>query len=96
MKEKFGPCIEKHCSWCCDPVKVPKDFPNDKIPANEKGEKIWIDRNEIIAPEETWEKEKIKTFDCINYNKETGLCDNYEKRPDICRATSCIDESSKE
>lgn len=42
MSEKFGPCLDKKCSWCCDPVKVPKSFPDERIPVNGDGEKIWI------------------------------------------------------
>ena len=46
MAEKYSPCLEKNCSWCCDPVKVASDFPEEKIPHNQKGEKIgkkWVE-----------------------------------------------------
>lgn len=62
----------------------------------EMEKKFGLHRKEIIAPEESWEVDKLKTFNCIEHDKETGLCKNYDNRPDICRATSCINEDSQE
>lgn len=94
MSEKFGPCLDKKCSWCCDPVKVSSRFPEEEIPKDKDGNLIWKKRDEIIAPEETWEVQKLKTFDCVKYNKNSGLCEDYDNRPEICKETSCIDENS--
>jgi hypothetical protein len=22
MENKYGPCLEKNCAWCCNPVKL--------------------------------------------------------------------------
>jgi Fe-S-cluster containining protein len=96
MKEKSGPCIEKKCSDCCDPVKVHQTFPDAKIPVDEKGEKIWKGRDEVVIPESGIDHVKLKTFDCEKLDKETGLCKDYENRPDICRNSSCISPESSE
>lgn len=95
MSEKFSPCLEKDCSFCCNPVKVKSGFPEDKIPIDENGEKIWNRRDEIYVPETETEKIRLETFDCVKYDKETGKCMVYEKRPDICRQTSCVQEDSE-
>jgi Fe-S-cluster containining protein len=92
MKEKFGPCLEKKCSWCCNPVKVDRLFSENKIPANKEGKLLWKSRYEILAPRDEIEIKKLKTYDCINYNKIDGRCKDYKNRPDICKNTSCIDE----
>jgi len=94
MKEKYGPCFEKKCSWCCNPVKVHRFFPESKIPTNKKGEKIW-EPDGLLATE-CVDGEKLEAYKCKNYNKKTGLCKEYEDRPDICRNTSCVDEKSDE
>lgn len=39
--------------------------------------------------------QRIQTFDCINFDKDTGLCKDYKNRPNICRNTSCIKNSSE-
>ena len=91
VESKFGPCIEKKCSYCCDPVKVFRFFPDDKIPTNERGEKIWKEREEIFVPKRYIDKVKLRTYDCIYFDKSTGKCILYEKRPAICRKASCID-----
>ncbi|TSC91066.1 MAG: hypothetical protein CEN90_614 [Parcubacteria group bacterium Licking1014_17] len=97
VKNHPGPCLGKNCSWCCNPVKVHENFPDDMVPTNEKGEKIWRDKKETIIPESSIERGRpirIKTFECANLDKKTGKCKDYENRPDICRKTSCIDENS--
>lgn len=91
-----GPCIKKECSFCCDPVKVGRFFPEDKIPANEQGEKIWKERTELLIPEDEIDETRLKSYDCINLDKLTGKCKEYKKRPPICRRASCIRRNSKE
>lgn len=95
MANKTGPCLEKECSWCCDPVKVPALFPDDKIPADKDGIKIWHERDEMLAPKDDFENTKLKTYQCDNLDKVTGKCKDYENRPEICRETSCIKDKSK-
>ncbi len=96
MNNKFGPCLEKNCSWCCNPVKVARFFPEDKIPTDKNGEKIWQKRKELLIPEDQIDTARLETYDCVNFNKETGRCRDYENRPEICKNTSCIDEKSNE
>ena len=91
-----GPCLEKNCSYCCDPVKVDRFFPEEKIPTNEKGEKIWKERTELLTPESQIDRVRLKSYDCTNFDHSTGKCTNYENRPNICKHTSCIDKNSKE
>lgn len=93
---KFGPCIDKNCSFCCDPVKIFRFFPDDKIPTDKNGDKIWKERDEIYIPKDFIDKVKLKTYDCIYFDKINKKCLQYEKRPLICRKVSCIDENSSE
>lgn len=93
MKEKFGPCLDKNCSYCCDPIKVNATFPIDKIPKDRSGKPLWEEEN-LLTSKECPDGTKIKTFRCKNFNKDTGLCNDYEDRPDICKNTSCIKEES--
>ena len=90
-----GPCIEKKCSYCCNPVKVDRFFPEEKIPTNEKGEKIWKQRKGLLAPESQIDRVRLKSYDCTNFDSLTGKCYDYENRPDICKHTSCIDKKSE-
>lgn len=94
--DKPGPCLDKKCSWCCDPIKVHRFFPDENIPTNKKGEKIWKERPGLLIPEEHIDTVRLKTFDCVNLDKGTGICKDYEGRPDICKNTSCVDPDSKE
>jgi len=93
--EKFGPCDEKNCSRCCNPVKVPTSFPDEKIPVDNKGEKIWENTGKILIPKKHTDTTRLNTYECKNYDKKTGKCLDYENRPDICRNTSCVDEHSE-
>ncbi len=96
IKHKEGPCLDKKCSWCCDPIRVKRSFPNDKIPRDKDGKKIWIDREEIQIPESHPDTVKLKTFDCVNLDNETGECKDYQHRPEICKNSGCINEASSE
>lgn len=96
FKNNPGPCLEKECSFCCNPVKVGRFFPEDKIPVNEQGEKIWKEREELLASEDEIDITRLKSYDCINLDKVTGQCRDYEKRPSICKKASCIKPDSEE
>lgn len=95
---KIGPCLEKNCSWCCDPVRIGRSkregFADFKEPTDKNGDDIWKETGEFLIPESHPETTLIKTFDCINHDKENNRCKDYENRPDICRSTSCINENS--
>ncbi len=91
-----APCTDKNCSFCCNPVKINKKAIVNglELPKGEDGNSLWKERGEIIAPEEAIEKVKIVTFDCVNYDKDTGKCLDYENRPEICRNTTCIKDQT--
>ena len=97
---KHAPCIDKsidkNCSFCCNPVKIDKRIIVNglRLPKDKNGKSLWKERDEILAPEDTMEKVKIATFDCINYDENTGKCLDYENRPEICRNTTCITDQS--
>lgn len=89
---KHAPCTDKNCSFCCNPVKINKRaiINGLELPKDKNGNDIWKEREEILVPEDMIEKVKIVTFDCLNYDKDTGKCLDYENRPDLCRGTTCI------
>lgn len=87
--EKHGPCVEKKCGFCCDPVRV--DIKNKgEPPRDKKGNEIFISRNEILVPYSRPDTDKVKTFDCKNFDPITKKCLDYENRPDMCRTATCI------
>jgi len=95
MSEK-SPCLEKNCSWCCNPVKIGrrKGMANElKIPKDSEGNDIWVKTGEEWAPENNVDTDRVDIYECKNFNKETGLCEDYENRPNICRNTSCVKEN---
>jgi Fe-S-cluster containining protein len=96
MIKKSEPCLEKNCSWCCNPVKIVKFFPESKIPINKKGEKIWKKRNEILIPENEIDTVRLEAYDCDNFDNEIGKCKDYENRPEVCKNTSCIKDELEE
>ena len=89
---KHAPCLEKNCSFCCDPVKINQRViqAGFKSPVDKDGIPIWKETGEILAPEEKIDTDRIATFTCINYDKKMGTCLDYENRPQICRNTSCV------
>jgi len=95
MPEKFGPCIEKGCCWCCQPVKVDKILAESELPKVKEGKVIWKKRDEVLIPENDIEHGRVKTYDCKHFDETTGKCKIYEDRPDICKNTTCIDEKSE-
>ncbi len=72
------------------------DFPESEIPINKSGGKIWRERGEILVPESHPDTVRLKTFDCLNFDRATGMCHDYENRPEICRNTSCLKDDSTE
>lgn len=81
------PCIKHNCSICCHPVKFRYGFKQNK--KDELNSLPFRDRDEIVAPESSIEKTRLETYDCENYDEATGLCKDYENRPQICRDTKC-------
>lgn len=95
MPERTGPCREKNCSDCCDPVKVSRFFPADKIPKDAEGRPLWEKREETLVPEHD-QGTKLEAYDCRNLNSETGECIDYANRPEICKKSGCVDPESGE
>ena len=91
-----GPCINKSCSWCCDPVKVDarKVFNGMDLPKDKEGKDLWKRRAEIFISEKSPDTSKVLTYDCKNLDYKSGECLDYDNRPNICRNSSCIDTGS--
>lgn len=100
IENNYWPCKEKGCSWCCDPIKIPfkkwYNIANFPIPEDENKNPLWIALPEIWIPEKHIDSIRIQIYECLFYDKTNWICKNYEKRPDICRKTSCINEFSLE
>lgn len=97
-KNNIGPCTEKQCGWCCDPVRVNLKYTNieeveKKIATN--GKKLWEKREEMLIPEVHPDTVRLSTYDCNNFDKESKQCLDYENRPKICKNTSCINSTEK-
>lgn len=93
---KHAPCIDKDCSFCCDPVKINQRaiISGFESPKDKNGNKIWKETGELFAPENRIDTDRVATFDCVNYDKINGRCLDYENRPTICRNTTCISDDS--
>ena len=91
MENIHGPCIEKDCSSCCNPVKISsRDILNGRILSKKSdGTGLWIKRNEVLVTESRPES-KINTFDCVNFDKISGRCLDYDNRPNKCKSSSCL------
>lgn len=89
-------CLDFKCSSCCDPVKM--KYPPGRrdewlswfsVPQNNAGEKIWIPLEGNRAPKWVSRNIRLQLYTCINFDKENGLCKDYDNRPDQCRNTNC-------
>jgi len=40
--------------------------------------------------------QKIETYDCKNFDPETGKCKDHEGRPGICKRSGCVNPESSE
>lgn len=91
-----APCLDKECSWCCNPVKIDsKKILNGMVlPKDINGDDLFQKRGEVLLPEEKIETSKVFAYDCKNFDKDSGLCNDYENRPEICRNATCIDVKS--
>ena len=91
---RHAPCEDKNCSFCCNPVKIHQRriINGLELPKDKEGKELWIKRDEIFVPEDShdYKHDRYLTFDCINFDKETGKCLDYGNRPDVCKNTTCI------
>lgn len=76
-------CLFHKCNSCCNPVKIDARRPNST------NGYLFIDLKEMLVPVEHPDTVKLKTYQCVNFNSKTGLCNDYENRPDICKNTTC-------
>lgn len=95
IKEKHGPCLDKNCSQCCNPVKMKRFMPPELVPKDKDGNDLWKKKEELLVPTDNPE-DKLETYDCKNFDSETGKCLDYENRPDICKRSGCVDPDSTE
>lgn len=93
---KHGPCIDKNCSWCCSPVKIDARSVTRGLilPKDPKGNDLWIKRDQLLASKNASDTSRINTYDCVNFDADTGMCKDYDNRPNICRSSSCVDLNS--
>lgn len=87
--EKHTPCLDKHCGQCCDPVKI-NTKSQGELPKDKNGHELFMARNEILAPESRIDTDRVKTFDCKNFDPITKRCLDHENRPEMCRSATCI------
>lgn len=97
-ENKYWPCKEKNCWWCCDPVKISFrkwcDPSNITVPKDKNNNPLWIAKEEIWVPETNIDTTRIQIYQCILYDKDKKVCKDHENRPNICRNTSCVDQRS--
>lgn len=89
-----APCKEKKCIKCCDPVLIhPKSSVKEgNLPKDEDGKDIWVKRED-----EKWmpldfdgiDHPLLDAYDCVHLDKEKKECGAYDKRPKICKSSSC-------
>ena len=70
-------------------------MPDGKTPKDAEGKPLWTKRHEILMPEDR-ERTKLETYDCKNFDPNTGKCLDYENRPEICKDSGCVDPVSSE
>ena len=83
---KVSICLLHECSACCNPVKI--DY--RKFICAEADLLPFIDRGEMLVPERNTDSIRLRSYNCMYLDQETGLCSDYFNRPAICRNTSCL------
>jgi Fe-S-cluster containining protein len=86
-QEGLNICQKYGCSECCNPVKVKEGF-GERHKESLNGFPF-RKRDEIWTPHESVDGIKLEVYDCENYDKEKGVCTDYENRPEVCRNTTC-------
>ena len=71
------------------------EMQNSPISGRDLFAKRKIKKGELLVPDDNPDGQKIETYNCKNYDPETGKCQDYENRPDICKRSGCIDPSSE-
>ena len=73
---RHAPCLDKKCSFCCDPVKMNQKVMRSgfDLPKDNDGNPLWKATGEVLIPEERADTDRVITYECINFNKDTGKC----------------------
>ncbi len=83
--EETNICLLFGCSMCCNPVKINSrrliDPERDKLP--------FVKLEGVLVPKSNPDTVRLKQYRCSNFNVKTGLCTDYDNRPNICRNTTC-------
>ncbi len=87
------PCIEKNCSWCCNPVKIIK-FTLKELPKDKYGKDLRTLIEEERIPKDKPDGVRLQIYECLLLDKNTELCKDYKNRPEICKNSSCINKDS--
>lgn len=91
---KEAPCQEKWCSFCCNPVWITWRYTPDISRITDATWKKIRKYIGIRPSKKHPDTEKIRLYECSLFDTATGLCKEYDKRPNICRNTSCINPMS--
>ena len=80
-------CRKFGCSECCKPVKVKRGF---KRHVGEDMQKLpFVDKEELWVSEAHPDTVRLEAYDCKLYDQTSGLCLDYDNRPEICKNTKC-------
>lgn len=77
-------CLLFECSMCCNPVKISSKKiinPTDNLP--------FIELDGLLVSESHPDTVRLKHYRCTKFDPITGLCTDYQNRPNICRNTIC-------
>lgn len=87
-------CLRNGCSVCCNPVKIA----SWELVNIEEGNLPFVETGIILAPENLLDQPKfrLKVYYCLNFDHQTGLCGDYDNRPEICRNTTCAAFNTKD
>lgn len=78
-------CLELGCSECCNPVKVNVSRVFCLGTADP-----FLRMECILVPERHHETIRLAAYRCKNFNSSSGLCRDYDNRPEVCRNTRCL------
>lgn len=77
-------CLLFGCSMCCNPVKI-----SSKRIISSKDNLPFIELDGLLVLEAHPDTVRLKHYRCTKFNPVTGLCTDYQNRPNICRNTTC-------
>ena len=84
MVSNDNPCLKYGCHDCCNPVKIIST--NTSLVKKMKGNPLFIQNDEDWM---VYGMIRLNTFRCLNLNSQSGLCNDYDNRPMICKNKMC-------